>query len=213
MTRAPCRRRTGNSVLRAENFGDLMTVDHKVFKEGCESQDNHRYWVAVPDLATQWSQSCRAKHKNFSGEGKEFHGRFQSRVKSRTLFTQTIRWNLVHLVKIYHGIIVLPHFVDLGQMGLPKGGARTITEGTSAVLFAIRLGWKVVGWLCGIFSTKCSRSLGRWENSVWKTIWRTIQRAKFLLEQWLNIIRLQKTSQGSTNLFGKSCQQYSSDMR
>ena len=29
ITRAPCRRRNGGAVLRAENFGDLITADHK----------------------------------------------------------------------------------------------------------------------------------------------------------------------------------------
>ena len=29
ITRAPCRRRIGEAVLRAENFGDLITADHK----------------------------------------------------------------------------------------------------------------------------------------------------------------------------------------
>ena len=120
MTRAPCRRRTGNSVLRAEKFGDLMTFHHRVFEDGCESRNNHRYQVVVPDLAIQWIQSFPYKTKNFSGDGKEFHGSFWSRMKSRTSLTLTIRWNLAHLVKFYHGIIVLPHFVDLGQMGLPK---------------------------------------------------------------------------------------------
>ena len=28
ITRAPCRRRIGGAVLRAENFGDLITADH-----------------------------------------------------------------------------------------------------------------------------------------------------------------------------------------
>ena len=30
ITRAPCRRRIGRVVLRAENFGDLITANHKV---------------------------------------------------------------------------------------------------------------------------------------------------------------------------------------
>ena len=38
ITRAPCRRRTGNSVPRAEKFGDLITADHKVLNEGSESR-------------------------------------------------------------------------------------------------------------------------------------------------------------------------------
>ena len=33
ITRAPCRRRNGAAVPRAENFGDLITADHKVLSE------------------------------------------------------------------------------------------------------------------------------------------------------------------------------------
>ena len=38
ITRAPCRRRIGGAVPRAENFSDLITADHKVLSEGCESR-------------------------------------------------------------------------------------------------------------------------------------------------------------------------------
>ena len=55
-TRAPCRRRIGGVVLRAANFRDLITADHKVLSETCESQKNHRYAVVVQDVATQWIQ-------------------------------------------------------------------------------------------------------------------------------------------------------------
>ena len=37
ITRAPCRRRIGGGIPHAENFGDLITADHKVLSEGCES--------------------------------------------------------------------------------------------------------------------------------------------------------------------------------
>ena len=57
IARASCRRRTGTVVPRAEHFGDLITADHKVLSEGCESRNNHRYTVVVQDLATQWIQS------------------------------------------------------------------------------------------------------------------------------------------------------------
>ena len=57
ITMAPCRRRIGRVVLRAENFGDLITADQKVLSEESESRNNHRYAVVVQDLATQWSQS------------------------------------------------------------------------------------------------------------------------------------------------------------
>ena len=43
MTRAPCRRLTGEALLRAGKFGGLITADHKVLKVEGESKDNHRY--------------------------------------------------------------------------------------------------------------------------------------------------------------------------
>ena len=62
-TRASCRRRTGTVVPKADNFGDLITADHKVPSEGCEFRNNHRYAVVVQDLATQWIQAypCETK--------------------------------------------------------------------------------------------------------------------------------------------------------
>ena len=63
ITRAPCRRRNGGAVPRAENFGDLITADHKVLCENCESRNSHRYAVVVQDLATQWVQSYPCKTK------------------------------------------------------------------------------------------------------------------------------------------------------
>ena len=63
ITSAPCRRRIGGAVPRAENFGDFITADHKVLSEGCESRNSHRYAVVVQDLATQWIQSYPCKTK------------------------------------------------------------------------------------------------------------------------------------------------------
>ena len=63
-TRAPCRRRIGGAVPRAENFGDLMTAHHKVLSESCESRNNHRFAILVQDLATQWIQANPRKTKN-----------------------------------------------------------------------------------------------------------------------------------------------------
>ena len=63
ITRAPCRTRNGGAVPRAENFGDLITADHKVLSDNCESRNNHRYAVVVQDLATQWILTCPCKTK------------------------------------------------------------------------------------------------------------------------------------------------------
>ena len=59
----PCRRRNGEAVPRAANFGDLITADHKVLSDNCESRNNHRYAVVVQGLATQRIQSCPCKTK------------------------------------------------------------------------------------------------------------------------------------------------------
>ena len=61
ITRASCRKRTGTAVPRAEHFGDLITADHKVLSDNCESRNNHRYAVVVQDLATQWI--CKPEKK------------------------------------------------------------------------------------------------------------------------------------------------------
>ena len=61
ITIAPCRRRIGRAVPRAEKFGDLITADHKVLSDNCESRNNHRYAVVVRDLATQWIQAYPCK--------------------------------------------------------------------------------------------------------------------------------------------------------
>ena len=59
--RPPCRKRTCTALPRAEKFGDLITADHKVLSEGCESRNNHRHAVVVQDLATEWIQSYPCK--------------------------------------------------------------------------------------------------------------------------------------------------------
>ena len=63
ITRAPCRRRNGEAVPRAAKFGDMITADHKVLSDNCESRNNHRYAVVVQDLATQWIQAYPCKTK------------------------------------------------------------------------------------------------------------------------------------------------------
>ena len=63
ITRAPCRRRNGEAAPRAVNFGDLITADHKVLSDNCESRNNHRYAFVVQDLATQWVQAYPCKNK------------------------------------------------------------------------------------------------------------------------------------------------------
>ena len=118
ISRAPCRRRAGEALPRAEKFGDLTTADHKVLNiEGCESRDNHRHAVVVQDLATQWIQSCPCK-TNSSCETEKSLSNSWSRRTDRKLHTQTTRWNLGTHVKFYHGITALQHLIDPRRMVL-----------------------------------------------------------------------------------------------
>ena len=48
ITRAPCRRRTGGAVSRAEHFGDLITADHKVLSENKNFSRNPEKLAKVP---------------------------------------------------------------------------------------------------------------------------------------------------------------------
>ena len=111
ITRAPCRRRTGEAVPQAEHFGDLITADHTVLNEEGESRNNHRYAVVVQDLATQWIQFFPCKTKT-SQEVKNVQESFSNHQKSRESFTLTIHCNLANLVKFFHGIIKLRHLMD-----------------------------------------------------------------------------------------------------
>ena len=117
----------------AENFGDLITADHKVLSEGCESRNNHRYAVVVQDLATQWIQSYPCKTKKNHRKHREACKSSWSQIGNLKSFTLTIPWNLAKLVKIFPGIIVRRHHTDQKQMGLQKA-VRRVKEGTSAVL-------------------------------------------------------------------------------
>ena len=60
-TRASCRRHAKAVMPRAENFGDLITADHKVLSEESESRNNHRYGVVVQDSATRRNLPTRPR--------------------------------------------------------------------------------------------------------------------------------------------------------
>ena len=61
ITRAPCRRRNGEAVLRAAHFGDLITADHKVLSDNCETIIDMQSWCRIQPLNR--SRRIRAKTK------------------------------------------------------------------------------------------------------------------------------------------------------
>ena len=87
ITRAPCRRRNGDAVPRAANFGDLITADHKVLSDNCESRNNHRYAVVVKDLATQWIQAYPCKNKTSQETQRSLQKFLEPERKPKVIYT------------------------------------------------------------------------------------------------------------------------------
>ena len=87
VTRGPCKRRNGGAVPRGENFGDLITTDHKVLSDTCESRNNHRYAVVVQDLATQWIQAYPCKTKTSQETQRSLQKFFEPDRKPKVIYT------------------------------------------------------------------------------------------------------------------------------
>ena len=133
ITRAPCRRRKGEAVPRADNFGDLITADHKVLSDNCESRNNHRYAVVVHDLATQWIQAYPCKNKTSQETQRSLQEFLEPERKAKVIFTdnslefgkacEDLSWN--HCTST-------PHRSETS--GIAERAVRRVKEGTSAVL-------------------------------------------------------------------------------
>ena len=111
ITIAPCRRRNGEAVPRAGNFDGLITADHKVLSEGCESRNNHRYAVVVQDLATQWIQAYPCKTKTSQETQRSLQKFLEPERKPKIIYTDN---------SLEFGKVARPHHTDRILMGLLK---------------------------------------------------------------------------------------------
>ena len=164
MTRAPCRRRTGEALPRAEKFGDLITANHKVLNEECESRNNHRYAVLVQDPATQWIQSCSCKTKTSQETEKSLRKFLEPTEKPKVFCTDNslelgkscgdLSWN--HRTSTPHGS---------ETNGIAERAVRRIKEGTSPVLLQSGSDerWWADSGMPFLFSN-CPGPPGRWEK-------------------------------------------------
>ena len=132
ITRVPCRRLIGGAVPRAENFGDLITADHKVLSESCEYRNNHRYAIVVQDLATHRIQSCPCKTKTSQETQRSLQKFLEPDRKPKVIYTdnslefgkacEDLSWN--HCTST-------PHRSE--SNGIAERAVRRVKEGTSAV--------------------------------------------------------------------------------
>ena len=133
ITRAPCRRRNGEAVPRAEKFVDLITADHKVLSDNCESRNNHRYAVVVQDLATQWIQSYPCKNKTSQETQRSLQQFLEPTRKPKVIYTD----NSLEFGKACEDLsrnhcTSTPHRSETN--GIAESAVRRVKEGTSAVL-------------------------------------------------------------------------------
>ena len=88
-----------------ENSGGLITADHEVLREECESRNNHRYAVIVPDLSTQWLQADPCKTKVSEETVKSLQKFFGPKASPIVVYTdnsvddckarEDLRWNII----------------------------------------------------------------------------------------------------------------------
>ena len=213
ITRAPCRRRNGEAVPRAEKFGDLITADHKVLSDKCESRNNHRYAVVVQDLATQWIQAYPCKNKTSQETQRSLQKFLEPNRKPKVIYTdnslefgkacEDLSWN--HCTST-------PHRSETN--GIAERAVRRVKESTSAVLLQSGLDekWWADSMKCYTYLRNIHDLLSdgktherRFGSTIWK-VW--------LFLRWLNaILFLRTTYRDCINLVQKSCQAYSLDMR
>ena len=140
----------------------------------CEKRDNHQCAVVVQDLATQWilSYPCKTNEtrKNVKNLGAVAHTE-----------SCTNRQLDGILESMWRFIMESPHFntSSIRDKWHCWKSRSTSKRRYFSSIATVRTRWKVVVWLHGmlLLSAKCPRPPGRRENSVWKTICRTIQRA------------------------------------
>ena len=168
ITRASCRRRTGTVVPRADNFGDVITADHKVLSERCESRHNHRYAVVVQDLATRWIQSYPCKNKKTSQENQKSRMKFQEpKRKPKVIYTDnSLEFGKACEELTWNHCTSTPHRSETN--GIADRAVRRMKEGTSAVLLQSGLDERMVGGFHGmlLLSAKHSRFLVLWEDTL-----------------------------------------------
>ena len=133
ITRAQCRRRNSGAVPRAENFGDLITADHKVLSDNCESRDNHRYAVVVQDLATQWIQAYPCITKTSQETQRSLQKFLEPDRNPKDIYTDnSLEFGKACEDHSWNHCTSTPHRSETN--GIAERAVRRAKEGTSAVL-------------------------------------------------------------------------------
>ena len=147
-----------------------MTVDHKVLNEEGESRDNHWCVSLFKILPLNGFSPIRAKQRQETEESlRKFLEPSQNPKVSCTD-------NYLEIVKIC-GDLSWNHRTSTPRRSdtnvTAERAVGRVKEGTSAVLLQSGLDEKWWADSMVLLSAKCPGPLGRWENAIRKTIWRT----------------------------------------
>ena len=143
IARVPCTRRNGEAVPRAANFCDLITADHKVLSEGCESRNKHRHAVVVQDLATQWILAYPCKNKTSQETQRSLQKFLEPERKPEVIYTdKSLEFGKACEDLSWNHCTSTPHRSETN--GIAERAVRREKEGTSAVLLQSGLNesWK-----------------------------------------------------------------------
>ena len=122
-----------HSHTRAESFGELITANHKVLSEGCESRNNHRHAVVVQDLATQWMQSYPCKTKTSQETQRSLQKFLEPDRKPKVIYTEnSLEFGKACEDLFWNHCTSTPHRSETN--GIAERAVRRIKEGTCAVL-------------------------------------------------------------------------------
>ena len=189
ITRAPCRRRICGAVPRAANFGDLITADHKVLSEGCESRNSHRYAIVVQDFATHWIQSYQSKTKTSQETQRSLQKFLEPNRKPEVIYTDnSLKFGKACEDLSWNHCTSTPHRSETN--GIAERAVRRVKEGTSAVLLQSGLdeNWWAVPWnaipLCETFKISCLMGKLHTRN----VLGNHVKDRLFHLVHWLSII-------------------------
>ena len=162
ITRAPCRRGNGEAVPRAEKFGDLITADHKVLSDNCESRNNHRYAVVGAGLSHPMDPGISVPDQNFTRNPEK-------------LAKVHLHWQFFGIRKSLWRTILESLHVNATQIGnkwdCRKSSAQSERRDICSIV-AIRSGQRMVGGFHGMLylSAKHSRLVVWWEDTIWKAV-------------------------------------------
>ena len=133
IARAPCRRRKGEAVPRADKFGDFITADHKVLGDTCESRNNHRYAVVVQDLATQWIQAYPCKTNTSQETQRSLQKFLEPERRPKVIdIDNSLEFGKAREDLSWNHCTSAPHRSETN--GMAERAVRRVKEGTSAVL-------------------------------------------------------------------------------